>query len=93
MELQTITVPKGMNVVFVSDNVLKFLNRENWSDIEEPTIAQASEYCGYSVRTIKEDFKKSDCPLRISTRGKQGRGSQTRYHKYSVEEYKKYKHK
>jgi len=93
METQTITVPKGYNVVFISDKVLNYLNRGNWSDIVEPTITEAAEYCGYSVRTMKEDFKKSDCPLRISTKGKQGRGAQTKFHKHSVEQYKKYKEK
>ena len=93
MELQTITVPKGFSIIMISDNVLKFLNRGNWSDIEEPTIAQVSEFSGCSIRTIKEDFKKADCPLRISTKGKQGRGSQTRFHKFSAEQYKKYKEK
>jgi MarR-like DNA-binding transcriptional regulator SgrR of sgrS sRNA len=88
---QTITVPKGYNVVIISDNVLKYLNRENWADIEEPTISQVADFCDCSVRTIKEDLKKADCPLRISTKGKRGRGAQTMFHKFTVEQYKKHK--
>lgn len=91
--MQTIQVPDGYNVIIVSDKVLNFLNRDNWIEIEEPTISQAAEYVGVSVRTIKEDFKKSDCPLKISTKGQKGRGSQTKFHKFTVEQYKKYKQK
>lgn len=93
MEYQTIQVqlPKGHQIVIISDNVLKFLNRGNWADIEEPTIAQVAEFCGCSVRTIKEDLKKADCPLKVSTKGKRGRGASTMFHKFTVEQYKKYK--
>lgn len=94
IDLRKEEIPLGHKAIVITDKMFNFLmNRQDWAEIEEPTINQVSEYCGLSVRTIKEDFKKSDCPLKISTRGKQGRGSQTRYHKYSVEEYKKYKQK
>jgi hypothetical protein len=94
IDLRTTEIPIGHKAIIVSDKVFDFLmNRQNWADIEEPTIAQASEHCGYSVRTMKEDMKKLDCPLRISTHGKQGRGSQTKFHKFSVAQYKKYKEK
>jgi hypothetical protein len=94
IDLRVEQIPIGHRAIIVSDKMFDFLtNRKSWADIEEPTIAQVSEYTGYSVRTIKEDFKKADCPLRISTKGKQGRGSQTKFHKFTVEQYKKHKEK
>jgi hypothetical protein len=94
IDLRKDKIPAGHQIVIISDKVFNFLmNRQSWADIEEPTLSQVSEHCGYSARTIKEDLKKVDCPLRISTKGKQGRGSQTKFHKFSVDQYKKYKEK
>lgn len=94
IDLRTTEIPVGFRAIIVPEKVFNFLmNRQSWADIEEPTIAQVSEHCGYSVRTIKEDMKKADCPLKVSTKGKQGRGSQTKFHKFTVDQYKKYKEK
>jgi hypothetical protein len=85
-------IPAGFRAVIIPEKVFNFLmNRQDWTDIEEPTIAQVAEFCCCSVRTIKEDLKKADCPLRVSTKGKRGRGAQTMFHKFTVEQYKKYK--
>ncbi len=92
IDLRTEPLPVGHKAIIVSDKVFNFLmSHQNWADIEEPTISQVADFCGCSVRTIKEDLKKSDCPLRISTKGKRGRGSQTMFHKFTVKPYQEYK--
>jgi hypothetical protein len=92
IDLSKESPPAGFKAIIVSDKVFNFLMIGNiWADIEEPTITQVADYCGCSVRTIKEDLKKSDCPLRVSTKGKRGRGAQTMFHKFTVNQYKEYK--
>lgn len=94
IDLSKENVPAGHVAVVIPEKVFYFLmNRNSWADIEEPTITQVADFCGCSVRTIKEDLKKSDCPLRVSTKGKRGRGSQTMFHKFTVNQYKEYKQK
>lgn len=87
-------IPAGFRAVIIPEKVFNFLmNRQPWADVVEPTISQAADYCGLSIRTLKEDLKKADCPLKISTKGTKGRGSETKFHKFTVEQYKKYKQK
>ncbi|RLJ33881.1 hypothetical protein CLU97_3370 [Chryseobacterium sp. 7] len=80
-------IPKGY--VLVPDSwAEKYFNRSFWSDIQDPTIKEISEYLQISVEKIKKDLRNIDCPLRRSHKGKSGRGNQSKFHKYSVEEYK-----
>lgn len=66
----------------------RYFNKSFWSDIQEPTIKEISEYLQISVEKIKKDLRNIDCPLRRSQKGKSGRGNQSKFHKYSVEDYK-----
>lgn len=92
IDLSKESPPAGFKAILVSDKVFNFLmSHQNWADIEEPTISQVADFCGCSVRTIKEDLKNPDCPLRVSTKGKRGRGSQTMFHKFTVKPYQEYK--
>jgi len=66
----------------------RYFNRSFWLDIQEPTIKEISEYLEISIEKVKKDLRNIDCPLRTSHKGKSGRGNQSKFHKYSVEEYK-----
>lgn len=84
-----LTIPEGYVLVPVAW-AERYFNRSFWSDIKEPTIKEISEYLEISVEKIKKDLRNIDCPLRRSHKGKSGRGNQSKFHKYSVEEYKEW---
>ena len=66
----------------------RYFNKSFWSEIEEPKINEVAEYVGVGVEKIKKDLRNIDCPLRKSEKSRSGRGNQTKFHKWSVEEYK-----
>lgn len=83
----TALIPDGY-VLVPASWAERYFNRSFWSDIQEPTIKDISEYLEISVEKIKKDLRNIDCPLKMSHKGKSGRGNQSKFHKYSVEEYK-----
>lgn len=83
----TTLIPEGY-VLVPASWAERYFNRSFWLDIKEPTIKEISEYLEISVEKIKKDLRNIDCPLIRSQNGKSGRGNQTKFHKWSVEEYK-----
>lgn len=66
----------------------KFIRNLEWLDIEEPTIAEVESYLDISSSKIRQDLKKTDCPLRETYEGGKGKGNQKRFVKQTVELYK-----
>lgn len=82
-----LTIPKGYALVPERLANLIFAQLE-WESVTEPTIKQAADYVGVTVRQIKYDMEQPKCPLMKSREGGKGRGDEMRFFKKSVEHYK-----
>lgn len=87
-----LTIPEGYALVPKSwaDALLA---QFGWESITDPNIKQVSSYVGVTIRQIKHDLTKIDCPLRVSYEGGNGRGDLMRFFKASVEQYKNWRKK
>ncbi|AZB01251.1 hypothetical protein EG359_17250 [Chryseobacterium joostei] len=83
----TVLIPDGYVLVPVAW-AEKYFNKSFWSEIQEPNINEVAEYLGIGIEKIKKDLRNIDCPLRKSEKSRSGRGNKTKFHKWSVEEYK-----
>lgn len=79
-EIEYVTLPK-----YIVD---KWLNNLEWEQIEYPTIDDVSKYCEVTIRKIKNDLAKYNCPLIQLSKGGKGKGNTKIFNKQSVESYK-----
>lgn len=84
-------LPEGYVMIAIpKSHAVRYFLRIDWDTIEEPSIKDISNYLGVSIAKIKEDLKNPECPLKVYSKGKKGRGSSTTFFKNSVELYKEY---
>lgn len=55
VDIRTTEIPPGFRAVIIPEKVFNFLiNRQDWSEVEEPTINQVAEHCNLSIEQSKK---------------------------------------